>query len=91
MVKKMIREIIEGVSFEPHHSEFEKYARMLKELEAAEGELRECRRLLEHMWGACKWCHATQAEEHAFRVAHAAERAALECIQLAAVARNGIG
>jgi len=74
-----------------HHSHAEKYSVMLEELEEAEEELRSCRRFIEGMWQGVRYNRSDWAVGHACRVAEAAERAACECIQLAAMARKEVG
>lgn len=74
-----------------HHSYAEKYAVMLEELEEAEEELQECRRFLAMMWKGVRADRDDWTAGHASRVADAAERAACECVQLAAVAHKVVG
>ena len=74
-----------------HHSHAEKYSVMLEELEEAEEELQHARDCLDGFWRGVRLNRDDWTTWHASRVAEAAERAACECIQLAAMARKAVG
>lgn len=73
-----------------HHSRAEQYAVMLEELEEAAEELEDAKRFLGMMFKAIRLNNDKHAKEHALRIAAAAERLALEAVQLSAVARKEV-
>lgn len=74
-----------------HHSDAEKYAVMLKELQEAGEELAHARERLAGFWSGVRLNREDWTTQQAVRIAEAAERAACECVQLAAMARKAVG
>lgn len=73
-----------------HHSDAEKYAVILEELEEAEEALRDARKMLSDMWSCVRTDNHEGARLKADSVAGAAIAAAIECVQLAAVAQKEV-
>lgn len=96
VIKNEVREAIDkelSAAVAAHginHSFAEKYALMLEELEEAEEEIAEARRFLAMMWRQMRFNNDEVTAQHASRVAQAAERAACECIQLAAMGKKDV-
>lgn len=74
----------------PYHSDAERYAVMLEELDETREELVAAQMQLELMWRQVKLNHGKQADEFAARVGYAAEKLAREACQLAATARKAV-
>lgn len=73
-----------------YSSMHEKYAVMLEELQEAEEELKSAREGKERMWKMVRVDNDKVATYQAYGVANAAERLAIEAVQLAATARKQI-
>lgn len=73
-----------------YHSDAERYAVMLEELDETREELIAAQMQLELMWRQVKLNHGKQADEFAARVGYAAEKLAREACQLAAAARKAV-
>lgn len=74
----------------PYHSDAERYAVMLEELEEAQDELVQARRELQRMWLQIRGDNPKLADECAARVGYNAEKLAREACQLAATARKAV-
>lgn len=74
----------------PYHSDAERYAVMLEELEEAQDELVQSHMELQRMWLQIRENSPELANACAARVGHAAERLAREACQLVATARKTV-